>query len=101
MIKVCFTKKEDKYIVLSITGHANMGDFGEDLVCAEASAISFGLCNALFEMAHIESIDIIENYIHIYIPEPNDLTQNILRVAYYQFKTIEHTHPKAIKITEE
>ena len=103
MIKVCFTKKNGKYTSLSITGHANTDVFGKDLVCAEASAIAFGTCNALNELTNNENINISKNKIDIQINDESEMENIILDVCRIQLATIEYSHPTAIeiKITEE
>ena len=38
----------------TMTGHANAGPHGQDLVCAGASAVSFGCVNAIYELCGVE-----------------------------------------------
>ncbi|CAG9619489.1 ribosomal-processing cysteine protease Prp [Sutcliffiella rhizosphaerae] len=54
MIKVTI-KRDDQQLIQSftITGHANFAKKGSDIVCAGASAVSFGAVNAVMTLCKI------------------------------------------------
>ena len=97
MIRVKYELIEDRYASLDIKGHANYADKGEDLICAAASSIMFGLMNALDEY---EDVDIKESDNHIIITNNSSLDKvnNYIELALIQLKTIEESYSKFIKI---
>ena len=50
MIWVKYQTREDAFVSLEITGHADFREKGEDVVCAAASLTGTGLLNAIDEM---------------------------------------------------
>jgi uncharacterized protein len=52
MIHIRFNRNDEGEITsFRMSGHAESGPYGYDLVCAGASAVSFGLVNAVYELA--------------------------------------------------
>lgn len=57
MIHIQFDRNEDGTIqAFTMTGHADAGPHGQDLVCAGASAVSFGTVNAIAAICDTELI---------------------------------------------
>lgn len=91
----------------SMSGHAEFGEHGKDLVCAGASAVAFGAVNSLFENAKIEPI--IDQgkdggYLAVEIPHLEDEmtkmhTQIILETLRTSLETIEKDYGQYIKIS--
>ncbi|MBU8905023.1 ribosomal-processing cysteine protease Prp [Desertibacillus haloalkaliphilus] len=55
MINVRVERKLNKQISsFTMSGHANAGPYGYDLVCAGASAVSFGAVNAIDALCHVQ-----------------------------------------------
>lgn len=55
MIQAKFYKNNDSNITgYEITGHAEAGPYGSDIVCAAVSAVSIGTTNNLVRLAKIE-----------------------------------------------
>ena len=48
MIKIKTYLKDDKVIKISIRGHANYKDYGNDIVCASISSIAICTVNAIY-----------------------------------------------------
>ena len=95
MIKVDLIYKMDQCIGLTMQGHANSADYGNDLVCAAVSAIVTGGFNA-FNDDDIEEIALDEGYAKVITKTENGLI--ILKTIIVQLKTIESAYPKNIKI---
>lgn len=97
MIKVKYELIKDKYALLDIKGHSGSADSGEDLICAAASSIMFGLMNALDEY---EDVEIKDSKNHIIITNNSSLNKvnNFIELALIQLKTIEESYSKFIKI---
>ena len=51
---VVYRNDEDQILGFEMSGHANSGPYGYDLVCAACSAISFGLVNSIISICEIE-----------------------------------------------
>lgn len=54
MIEVIIHYENDNISSFTLSGHANSGPYGYDLVCAGVSAISFGAINAVFELSDVK-----------------------------------------------
>lgn len=57
MIKAHFIVNADSQIIsFKITGHADSGPYGSDIVCAAVSAVSIGTINSLQKLAGFEPV---------------------------------------------
>ncbi|MRH42984.1 ribosomal-processing cysteine protease Prp [Aquibacillus halophilus] len=56
MIKVIIIRNNDSINAFELSGHAESGPVGQDLVCAGVSAVSFGAVNAVIKLCEIEPI---------------------------------------------
>lgn len=103
MIRVNCSVKDSHIIHLDVKGHADYASHGEDLVCAGVSSILFGLCNALDEIAGIETIEVNHNLITVNILKPDQTTDVIMRTGLIQLMTVEEQYSQFMKIqlTEE
>ncbi|WP_096198880.1 ribosomal-processing cysteine protease Prp [Bacillus sp. FJAT-45350] len=55
MITVEVERNQNKTISsFSMSGHADAGPYGQDIVCAGASAVSFGTVNAIAELCDVK-----------------------------------------------
>jgi len=55
MILAQFWRNESQQVVaLEITGHADAGPYGQDIVCAAVSAVTIGTINSLQQIAHVQ-----------------------------------------------
>ena len=101
MIKIEATRKNGKIISLTVKGHANSAPKGEDLVCAAVSSILVGGCNALKSpncyTIKLDSGDasIVEK------STANEHDYEVLEIMVVQFKTIEETYGKFLKVIEK
>ncbi|RSL32287.1 ribosomal-processing cysteine protease Prp [Salibacterium salarium] len=72
MINVKVDRNDTKRITaFSMSGHADSGPYGYDLVCAGASAVSFGTVNAIDALCEVElDVDMADEggYIHCVVP---------------------------------
>ncbi|ATZ18875.1 hypothetical protein ESOMN_v1c04930 [Williamsoniiplasma somnilux] len=102
MVKIVFTIKDKKYQKLEMSGHANAGDYGHDLVCAGLTAIVTGAMNN-FDINYQTAIDIAvtDNYITIEVKDlkNNDL-QLLMQMLKVQLETIAIQYPKNAKLKE-
>ncbi|CAI2670289.1 ribosomal-processing cysteine protease Prp [Apilactobacillus apinorum] len=67
--------KDDRITGFSITGHADSGEYGKDIVCAAVSVLSISTVNGIDGVAHvtpiIKSNDVDGGYMEVSIPEAN------------------------------
>ncbi|HQB32107.1 MAG TPA: ribosomal-processing cysteine protease Prp [Erysipelotrichaceae bacterium] len=99
MVKVRIVKKDGLIISLEISGHANGGQYGQDLVCAGVSCVAIGLANALDRLAdECCTIAVTENLVSIRVLNSEKTIQTILQTGIIQFQTIEEKFPENIKI---
>lgn len=101
MIEVTITCHVEEIQKIVISGHANYGTEMMDVVCAQVSAISVGILNAIDEMCSNScSIQMESGYIEIIVNQSSEVLQTILKTAEIQLKTVEHTNYEYIKITK-
>ncbi|KIL44547.1 ribosomal-processing cysteine protease Prp [Jeotgalibacillus soli] len=108
MIQVIIERdRDDRILAFQMDGHADYDEHGKDLVCAGASAVSFGAVNAIFALTSIEPIiDQGSNggFLRIDLPEsiePADYerVQLLLQGMVVSLQTIEREYGQHIKIT--
>ncbi|MBY7143261.1 ribosomal-processing cysteine protease Prp [Virgibacillus sp. NKC19-3] len=75
MIHVTVYRSNNLITAFQITGHADSGPYGYDLVCAGVSAVSIGAVNAVMELCQVE-LEIEQGseggYLHVTLPETLD-----------------------------
>ncbi|MEK3981072.1 ribosomal-processing cysteine protease Prp [Psychrobacillus sp. FSL K6-2836] len=108
MIKVTITKDQSGHIhSFEMKGHADFAEHGKDLVCAGASAVSFGAVNAVIALTEITPIITQKGdggYLYVEVPSISNLEkaaqiQLILEAMVVSLQTIEQDYAKYIKIT--
>ncbi|GKV68773.1 hypothetical protein NCCP2716_12710 [Sporosarcina sp. NCCP-2716] len=105
MIQLTIEKQSSGRIVsFEMSGHADYAEHGKDLVCAAASAVSFGAVNALITLTGITPV--IEQgaeggYLKVVLPETGDDhdQQVIVRAMIVSMQTIEQDYGQFIKIS--
>lgn len=73
MINIQFIRKQSTIVSVELSGHADSGPYGYDIVCAAVSALTIGTVNSLIALADI-SLDIQANneeggYLTFKLPE--------------------------------
>lgn len=111
MILVTVTRKAEESHIQSIkiTGHAESGPYGYDLVCAGVSAVSIGTVNAVMKLSEINlSVEQGSDggYLKIDLPkraQENDMkkAQLLLEGMLVSLKSIELEYGQFIKIKEK
>lgn len=107
MIHVRIIKEPSGRIsVFEMDGHANFAEHGQDLVCAGASAVSFGAVNAIMQLTSIEP-DVEQGtdggYLRVAFPETEQdaEVQLLLNAMIVSLQTIELDYADFIKISFE
>ena len=86
---------------LTVKGHADSAPYGKDLVCAAVSSILVGGCNALKE-PNCFAIKLDEGDASVTeISHANEHDYEVLEVMLVQFKSVEETSPKFLKVIEK
>ncbi len=109
MIQVQVKRCEGNIVSFEISGHANSGPYGFDLVCAAVSAVSFGSVNAALKLSTTElTIDQREDggYLKVDIPdslreEQRDKVQLIFEAMIVSLQTIEREYKQFIRIQDD
>lgn len=108
MIKIEIFRKKEFITGFKLSGHADSGPFGYDLVCAGVSAVSFGSINAVTSISNIE-LDIAMNdggYLEVHIPENISLEAKekarlIFEAMVISLLTIENDYKEFITIIDK
>ena len=98
MIKAIFQEKDDRYVSLDVSGHAEYGEYGKDLICAAVSSIMFGLMNALDVLEENTEIRQSENRISIVDHSSSDVVRDYFELVIMQLKTIEASYGDFIRV---
>ncbi len=106
MLRVKIQRQEGKIVSFSITGHAESGPYGHDLVCAAVTAVSFGSVNAIEEICQVEpEVETRDNggYLLFKTPsavseETSEKIQLLLEGMLVSLRTIERDYGQYIKI---
>lgn len=108
MIKIIIYRKEDLITGFELSGHADSGPYGYDLVCAGVSAVSFGSVNAVTSLCDIElDINMNENgYLKVLLPEnisaeTKEKTQLIFEAMVISLLTIENDYKEFMTIKDK
>ncbi|MGC4375823.1 ribosomal-processing cysteine protease Prp [Fictibacillus sp. Mic-4] len=110
MIKVSIIRNQNGVIRSFIMkGHAESGPYGQDLVCAGASAVSFGTINAIEELCQFTpDVETREDggFLRMDLPdmacdEPFRKAQVLLEGMIVSLKTIERDYSQYIQVNEE
>ncbi len=98
--------KSGKIQSFTMDGHAEFADPGEDIVCAGASAVSFGTINAIEELTGYEpEVELgSDGFLRCTIPDDlseavQEKVQLLLEAMVVSLKTIERDYGEHIKIT--
>lgn len=106
MIKVRIKRMNQRIVGFIVKGHADYDEYGKDIVCAGVSAITVGGLNAIAKAYNNDltkfNVDMSEGYTSLNILDiENKEIQTILETLEIQFKTIEETYSKYIKVIEQ
>ncbi|MFC4558945.1 ribosomal-processing cysteine protease Prp [Virgibacillus kekensis] len=106
MIKVTVYRKGNLISNFELSGHAESGPYGYDLVCAGVSAVSFGAVNAVMELCESE-LEVEQGsqggYLRVFIPDDIDqITMDKIQLLFegmlVSLKTIEQEYSEFISI---
>ena len=98
MITVIYEVKDDKYLSLDVSGHAEYDESGKDLICASVSSIMFGFMNAIDALDEEVEIKQLTNQITIKNLSSSNIVQDYLQLVMMQLKTIEESYGDFIKV---
>ncbi|WP_208559011.1 ribosomal-processing cysteine protease Prp [Marinilactibacillus kalidii] len=110
MIQAHFNRlKSNQIISIEISGHADAGPYGQDIVCAAVSALSIGAINGIIELAELTpSIEIDEEnggYLSMKLPDDlsekqSSTSQILLESLLLSLKSVQEESPEYIKIKQ-
>ena len=98
MIRVIYEVKDDKYLSLDVSGHAEYDESGKDLICASVSSIMFGFMNAIDALDEDVEIKQLTNQITITNHSSSNIIQDYFELVMMQLKTIEESYGNFIKV---
>ena len=98
MIKVIYEAKDNKYLSLDVSCHAEYDESGKDLICASVSSIMFGFMNALDALNEDVQIQQLTNKIIINDHSSCNTIQEYFQLVMTQLKTIEESYGDFIKV---
>jgi|SRR5690625_4942068 hypothetical protein len=109
MIKVIISRTNNEITAFELSGHAESGPYGYDLVCAAVSAVSIGTVNAAAVLGETD-LDIKQEdeggFLYVRIPnslprEKMEKIQLLFEGMIISLKSIEAEYSRFIKIYNE
>ncbi|WP_067727285.1 ribosomal-processing cysteine protease Prp [Oceanobacillus damuensis] len=109
MIRVTVFRADKQITSLELSGHADSGPYGYDLVCAGVSAVSIGAVNAVMELCET-NLEIEQGgeggYLHVKLPEQLEpeimgKVQLLFEGMIISLKSIELEYSEFIKIVNK
>ncbi len=105
MINVTVYRNNNQITMFELSGHADSGPYGYDLVCAGVSAVSFGVVNAVMKLseAELEIEQGDEGYLCVTVPGQldkavSDKVQLLFEGMLISLETIEREYSKFVTI---
>ena len=97
MIKVKVLKENDFYKEISITGHANYGTYGKDIVCSSVSSIVITTVNAIISLDK-DAINYDDNTgVKIKVLKEDEVTNKLLENMLNLLHELQKDYEKTIK----
>ncbi|WP_217586848.1 ribosomal-processing cysteine protease Prp [Lentibacillus saliphilus] len=109
MIHLTVWRSHNRITAFELSGHAESGPYGYDLVCAGVSAVSFGAVNSVISICGID-LDIEQKqdggFLHVAIPDNlerkvADNVQLLFEGMLVSMETIERDYHQFIKIEQK
>ena len=86
--------------IITISGHANSGEYGKDIVCASVSSIVYTTINALKKIKE-ESIEVEDNsYMTIKVLAEDEVVSLLIENMMELLKSLEVDYPKNLNVKE-
>ncbi|CDQ39443.1 MULTISPECIES: ribosomal-processing cysteine protease Prp [Virgibacillus] len=106
MIVITVIRENEQITAFELSGHAESGPYGYDLVCAGVSAVSIGAVNAVMDLCDTDLVIRQGNdggYLHVTIPtsvsdEKMEKIQLLFEGMLISLSSIEQEYSKFIKI---
>lgn len=109
MIYAQFDFKDNQYTKFTLSGHAESGPYGHDLVCSAVSALTIGTANNLTRLADVKpEVEMNEEeggYLELTLPlisEENKqhTVQILLAALFYSLVDIEESYGEYISVSK-
>lgn len=106
MIQVTVFQSDNRVTAFKLTGHAESGPYGYDLVCAGVSAVTFGAVNAIMKLCETD-LDIDRGadggYLAVKLPtnissEKLEKIQWLVKGMIVSLETIEESYEEHIEL---
>lgn len=91
----------EHYTGFEVSGHADAGEKGYDIVCAAISFLATTCANALESVANVKLTATQEDgYLKANAAQTNERTQTILRTFYQGAQDLSQTYPQHVRLIE-
>lgn len=110
MIQATFKRLDNNQIIsFELSGHAESGPYGKDIVCAAVSALSIGTVNSLIELGHVDPVIRMQEekggYLSVVLPkelskERQHDAQLLLESLFLSLKSVQEEYAEYINFNE-
>jgi uncharacterized protein YsxB (DUF464 family) len=98
MIKAKFTKTDDHFTNLEISGHAEYAEYGKDIVCSAVTAAFSTTINLIDRIGFRYQLQQNDGYINLNVAATEKMIDLILENLFDVLKSIEEDYPKNVKV---
>ncbi len=103
MIQSRFVYRNEKLNEITVKGHANYKQHGEDIVCAAVSAATLVTANAIehLKLNHLIDLTVEEGYFKLVLRTEDPTVLGLIENLEYTLSDLEKQYPKYIKNQKE
>ncbi|WEV61243.1 ribosomal-processing cysteine protease Prp [Streptococcaceae bacterium ESL0729] len=107
MIKAFIKEKNGKFVSYELSGHAQSGEFGHDIVCSAVSVMAITTANNIERMTGVKSlVDAGDGYLYFEIasdmtPEQNQIAQILLENFKLSMEDIQSEYGDFLEFTHK
>ncbi len=99
MTKIFFTKRNDKFVGFTISGHTNKAEHGKDVLCAAISTASQMTVCGIVEVAKIKAkVKIKSGFLSLELEEATEQTELLIKTLYKTLCSICENEKKYVKL---
>ncbi len=99
MTNIFFTKRSNKFVGFTVSGHTNKAEYGKDVLCAAISTASQMAVCGIVEVAKIKAkVKIKSGFLSLELNEPTEKSELILETLYKSLCSICENEKKYVKL---
>lgn len=99
MTRIFFTKRNDKFVGFTTSGHTNKAEHGKDVLCAAISTASQMTVCGIVEVAKVKAkVKIKSGFLSLELEEATEQTELLIKTLYKTLCSICENEKKYVKL---